>query len=59
VRDGVQAGMVAGNHVVYVAANVDAVPQKQPKAKPEPYRLLFVYARTTKAGSSCKHTSRS
>ena len=46
VRDGIQAGMAAGNHVAYVAANVDAVPQKQPKARPEPYRLLFVYART-------------
>jgi hypothetical protein len=46
VRDGVQAGMVAGNHVAYVAANVDAVPQKRPKARAEPYRLLFVYART-------------
>jgi len=45
VRDGVQAG-VAGTTVAWVAANVDTVPAKSPKAKPSPYRVLAIYEKT-------------
>jgi hypothetical protein len=45
VRDGVQAGL-AGSSVAWLAANVDATPAKDPKAKPSPYRLLVIYEKT-------------
>lgn len=50
VRDGIQAGISGGKTVVWVAANVDATSRKRPKAKPVPYRAMFLYERT-KAGA--------
>lgn len=38
---GIQAGMVGS--VAWVAANVEAQPKKGSKAKPAPYRALFIY----------------
>lgn len=46
VRDGVQAGP-AGTSLVWIGANVDATPVKQPKAAPVPYRLFAVYEKTS------------
>jgi hypothetical protein len=43
VHDGVRAGLTANGNVAWVAANVDATPSSKPKAKPMPYRALFVY----------------
>ena len=41
VRDGIQAGVTSSKTVGWVAANVDA--RKNPKDKPVPYRVLFIY----------------
>ena len=43
VHDGVRAGLSANGQLAWVAANVDATPVAKPKAKPTPYRALFVY----------------
>jgi hypothetical protein len=43
VHDGVRAGLSTNGALAWVAANVDATPVAKPKAKPTPYRALFVY----------------
>jgi hypothetical protein len=43
VHDGVRAGLSANGGLAWVAANLDATPAAKPKAKPTPYRALFVY----------------
>ena len=43
VRDGVRAGVSKSGKVAWVAANVDALQNKRPNAKPIPYRLFVVY----------------
>jgi hypothetical protein len=47
VRDGVQAG--ATKTLAWVAANVDAVPVRKPKAAPQPYRAFVLYEKTGNA----------
>jgi hypothetical protein len=46
VRDHVHAGVASGGNVAWVAAKLDAKPAKNAKAKPSPYRALFVYEKT-------------
>jgi hypothetical protein len=46
VRDHVHAGVASNGNVAWVAAKVDAKPAKNAKAKPSPYRALFVYEKT-------------
>ena len=43
VRDGVHAGMSKSGKFAWVAANVDAVQGKRPKAKAIPYRAFAIY----------------
>lgn len=43
---GIQAGVTTSKTVAWVAAHVDALPAKNPKAKATPYRLLAIYERT-------------
>ncbi|MBL9018130.1 MAG: hypothetical protein JNL83_28345 [Myxococcales bacterium] len=43
VRDGVRAGVSRSGKVAWVAANVDALQNKRPKAKPIPYRMFAIY----------------
>lgn len=40
---GIQAGVSKSGTVAWVAANVEAMPKKGSKAKPAPYRALFIY----------------
>ncbi len=46
VRDHVRAGVASNGNVAWVAAKLDAKPAKNAKAKPSPYRALFVYEKT-------------
>ena len=46
VRDHVHAGVASNGNVAWVAAKLDARPAKNAKAKPSPYRALFVYEKT-------------
>ena len=41
-----QAGVTSSKTIAFVAANLDATSLKKPKAKPTPYRVLFVYENT-------------
>ena len=43
VRDGLRAGVSRSGNLAWVAANVDGVSLKRPKAKPVPYRLFALY----------------
>jgi hypothetical protein len=43
VRDGVRAGASKSGKVAWVAANVDALQNKRPKAKSIPYRMFAIY----------------
>jgi len=43
IRDGIQAGVAGDGKIAWVAANVDAVPLKNPLVKPMPYRVLAIY----------------
>ena len=43
VRDGVRAGLSKSGKVAWVAANVDALQNKRPKAKAIPYRMFLIY----------------
>ena len=43
VRDGVRAGVSKSGKVAWVAANVNALQNKRPNAKPIPYRMFAVY----------------
>jgi ketosteroid isomerase-like protein len=43
---GIQAGVAKSGTIAWVAANVNAMPKKGSKAKPVPYRALFIYERT-------------
>ena len=43
VRDGVRAGVSKSGKVAWVAANVDALQNKRPKAKSIPYRMFAIY----------------
>lgn len=42
-RDGVRAGLSKSGKLAWVAANVDALQNKRPKAKAIPYRLFAIY----------------
>jgi len=46
VRDGVASGTSKSGNVAWVAANVDAVPVKNAKAKPLPFRAFALYEKT-------------
>jgi hypothetical protein len=46
VRDGVRAGMSKSGNVAWVAANVDARPAANKKAKALPFRVFAIYEKT-------------
>lgn len=46
VVDGLVADTTASGTIAWVAANVDAVSTKKPRAKPDPYRMTAIYEKT-------------